>query len=374
MTQSSWSTSNKFVAGADLKAMGTNIEAQELFDLLSLAVIVVNPFNQIEWLNASAQTLLEVGPKQSFGRSLHDFISDAHVLIELIERARDGQDAISHRGLRIKAVSEREDSDRYVDITASVLEHRHVLVEIADTTRQLRITRDATLLAQQDGQRQMARALAHEIKNPLGGLRGAAQLLERELPDERLHEYTNLIIREADRLRKLVDNLLGPGGPQHLNNTNIHELLEHVYKLMRNESDADVVIVRDYDPSLPEVLIDRDQIIQAMLNIGRNAIQAVGSAGRIVLRTRIGVNETIGTQRHRLICKVQFEDDGQGVPEHLAETLFYPLVTSRPEGTGLGLALAQDLVTRHGGLIEFDSRKGRTVFTILLPIREDRHE
>jgi len=354
--------------------MKHTFNAQELFELLSLAVIVVNPHNQIEWLNASAQTLFEAGQKQTFGRSLYDLVRDAQILIDLIDRARSGHDAISYRGLRLNAAPDRSENDRYVDITASLLDDNYVLIEISDTTRQLRITRDATLLAQQDGQRQMARALAHEIKNPLGGLRGAAQLLERELPDARLHEYTNLIIREADRLRKLVDNLLGPGGPQHLAKTNIHELLEHVYKLMRNEADKDVLIVKDYDPSLPDVTIDRDQIIQAMLNIGRNAIQAVGSVGRIILRTRIGVNETIGTQRHRLICKVQVEDDGQGVPEQLAETLFYPLVTSRPEGTGLGLALAQDLVTRHGGLIEFDSRKGRTVFTLLLPIQESRHE
>jgi two-component system nitrogen regulation sensor histidine kinase GlnL len=357
-----------------MQPVDLDIHRQELLDLLSLSVIVVDQNNLIEWLNASAQVMLAIGLKQANGRTLSDIVSDNVLLLELVERARSGGEAISHRGLRLYQSYDREVSDRYVDMTASHLEQGRVLIEIADTTRQLRITRDATLLAQQDGQRQMARALAHEIKNPLGGLRGAAQLLQRELPNERLHEYTDLIIREADRLRKLVDSLLGPGGPQHLSPTNIHECLEHVYKLMRNEADEDIVIVRDYDPSLPELRLDRDQIIQAMLNIGRNAIQAIGSSGRIVIRTRVGVNETIGTSRHRLIGKIQFEDDGPGVSEQIAETLFYPLVTSRPEGSGLGLALAQDLVTRHGGLIEFDSRPGRTVFTLLLPIAENIHE
>lgn len=365
-----WQRISGATPGQEIDSLNFHIYRQELLDYLSLAVVVVNDLNQVEWLNASAQVLLEIGLKQAQSRALSDLTADADVLIDLVNRAREMGEAISHRGLRLKGILDREDADRYVDVTASLIDNTKVLVEIADTTRQLRITRDATLLAQQDGQRQMARALAHEIKNPLGGLRGAAQLLQRELPDHRLHEYTELIIREADRLKKLVDNLLGPGGPQHLKPTNIHKLLEHVYKLLRNEAEEDVFVVRDYDPSLPDLTIDGDQIIQALLNIGRNAIQAVGSAGRIVIRTRVGVNETIGIHRHRLICKIQFEDDGPGVPANLAETLFYPLVTSRPEGSGLGLALAQDLVTRHGGLIEFDSRAGRTVFTVLLPIPE----
>jgi two-component system, NtrC family, nitrogen regulation sensor histidine kinase GlnL len=369
-----WQHTVGVLSGPDVDSLDVSVNRHELLDLLSFAVIVVNGLNQIEWLNATAQVLLEIGIKQAQSRTLSDVMSDASILVELAARARQSGEAISHRGLRLQGILEREAHERYVDVTASHLDHNRVLIEISDTTRQLRISRDATLLAQQDGQRQMARALAHEIKNPLGGLRGAAQLLQRELPDQRLHEYTELIVREADRLRKLVDNLLGPGGPQHLKPTNIHELLEHVYKLIRTEADEDVMVVRDYDPSLPDLIIDRDQIIQALLNIGRNAIQAVGSAGRIVIRTRVGVNETIGTQRHKLIAKIQFEDDGHGVPEHLAETLFYPLVTSRAEGSGLGLALAQDLVTRHGGLIEFDSRKGRTVFSVLLPVAETRHE
>jgi two-component system nitrogen regulation sensor histidine kinase GlnL len=346
--------------------------SQSLLDSLSLSVLIIDSLGHIEYLNAAAQTLLAAGHHQAQGRPLTDFIRDCSQFHALIDRARLDNEAIAHRGLRLMPLL-RMDSDFVIDCSASPLEQNRVLLEISDTTRQLRISRDAALLAQQGGSRLMVQALAHEIKNPLGGLRGAAQLLERELPTDVLREYTQLIIREADRLRKLVDALLGPVGPQHKVSLNPHEILEHVYRLLRSEAQEDVLIVRDYDPSLPSVWVDRDQMIQAVLNIGRNAIQALGQAGRLVIRTRALVNATIATRRHRLVLSVQFEDDGPGVPPELADTIFYPLVTSRPSGTGLGLAVAQDLATRHGGLIEFDSQPGRTVFTLLLPL-EDRSD
>jgi two-component system nitrogen regulation sensor histidine kinase GlnL len=213
----------------------------------------------------------------------------------------------------------------------------------------------------------MIRQLAHEIKNPLGGLRGAAQLLARQLADASMREYTTVIINEADRLVSLVDALLGPGHAPRKEPINIHELLQHVGHLLAAEAPAGVVIDRDYDPSLPPLKLDRNQIIQAMLNLGRNAIQAIGQSGRLTLRTRALTSVSIGTRRYRLVASIQFEDTGPGVPEHLRDTLFYPLVTGRAEGTGLGLAVAQDLVSRHDGLIEYTSRPGQTLFTILLP-------
>jgi len=337
-----------------------------LLDALATAVAVVGPDGTIEYLNAAAQTLIAVGINQARGRRLVDLLRDAEPLEAMVLRARDGGEPIAHRQLRIVPLA-RTDSQFVVDCTASMFDAERVVLEISDTTRQQRISRDTALLAQLGGNRLMVRQLAHEIKNPLGGLRGAAQLLERELPAEPLKEYTRLIIREADRLRALVDNLLGPGGAPHKTDVNPHEMLQHVYHLLRSEAPAGVQIVRDYDPSLPAVHVDRDQIIQAMLNLGRNAVQALEGQGRLTLRTRAIVNATIGVRRHRVVAKIQFEDDGPGVPPELADTIFYPLVTSRADGTGLGLAVAQDLVTRHGGLIEFDSRRGHTVFTLLLP-------
>jgi len=337
-----------------------------LLDALATALAIVSARGEVEYLNAAAQTLLAVGINQARGRPLAELLRDSSPIDEMVARARDGGEPIAHREFKLVPVA-RADTQFTVDCTASMIDAERVLLEISDTTRQQRITRDTALLAQLGGNRLMVRQLAHEIKNPLGGLRGAAQLLERELPAEPLKEYTRLIIREADRLRTLVDNLLGPGGAPHKVDVNPHELLQHVYQLLRNEAPGDVAILRDYDPSLPSVHVDRDQMIQAMLNIGRNAVQALGERGRLTLRTRAVVNATIGTRRHRVVASIQFEDDGPGVLPELADKIFYPLVTSRPDGSGLGLAVAQDLVTRHGGLIEFESRRGQTVFTLLLP-------
>jgi two-component system nitrogen regulation sensor histidine kinase GlnL len=206
----------------------------------------------------------------------------------------------------------------------------------------------------------------------LGGLRGAAQLLERELLDPALREYTRVIISEADRLTNLLDSMLGPGRPPAKQLTNLHELLERVYHLLRSEAPEGVTVDRDYDPSLPALTVDPNHIIQAMLNLGRNALQALSGAGvhapRLVLRTRSAGNVSVGARRHRLVASIQFEDNGPGVPSDIRDTIFYPLVSGRADGTGLGLGIAQDLVSRHGGLIEFDSAPGRTIFVISLPM------
>jgi len=243
-------------------------------------------------------------------------------------------------------------------------------MELIDASRRLRISRENALLSQLDVSRSIVRQLAHEIRNPLGGIRGAAQLLGRQLPEESLREYTRVIIREADRLAALATNMLGPGNPPVRESTNIHEIVEHVYRLIRAEGSETIRIERDYDPSLPNVRLDRGQVIQAMLNLARNALQVLDQEGRIVLRTRALTHYTIGTRQHRLVACVEIEDNGPGVPEELRDTLFYPLITGRPGGTGLGLALAQDLVTRQGGLIEYVTAAGRTVFQMLFPIEE----
>jgi two-component system, NtrC family, nitrogen regulation sensor histidine kinase GlnL len=197
-------------------------------------------------------------------------------------------------------------------------------------------------------------------------------LLERELLDPALREYTRVIISEADRLTNLLDSMLGPGRPPAKQLINVHELLERVYHLLRSEAPDYVTIDRDYDPSLPPLTVDPNHIIQAMLNLGRNAIQALSGgavlAPRLILRTRAVSNASVGAHRHRLVASIQFEDNGPGVLNEIRETIFYPLVSGRADGTGLGLGIAQDLVSRHGGLIEFDSAPGRTIFLISLPM------
>ena len=262
--------------------------------------------------------------------------------------------------------------DRIVDCRVSAMERagddRYLLVEMTDVTRRSRISRENALIVQHGAGRQMLRQLAHEIKNPLGGLRGAAQLLARQLPDENLREYTSVIISEADRLAALVDTLLGPGGPPDKRPVNVHELLEYVLKLVEPGEARGLRIRRDYDPGLPLIDLDRDQMVQAFLNLVRNAATALDGQGEIVVRSRATTNFTIGEVRHRAIASIEIEDDGPGIPPELKESVFFPLVTGRPDGTGLGLPVAQDLVSRHGGLIEFESRPGKTVFCVRIPL------
>jgi two-component system nitrogen regulation sensor histidine kinase GlnL len=345
-----------------------------ILDQLSTAVVVVDAEDRVHWLNVAAADLLATGQTAAHGRGLATLVQDGRAIETLIARSRESAEPLALRALEF-APAARGDVRYQVDVTFAPLPGAagHVLIEIADTTKPSRMNRDSALLAQQGGSRVMARQLAHEIKNPLGGLRGAAQLLERELPDDRLKEYTRVIIGEADRLRALVDSLLGPARAIRREPVNVHELIDRVYWLARAEAPEGISIERDYDPSLPPLALDRDLMVQAMLNIARNAVQAVGERGAITMRSRALTQATIGAERHRVVASLQFEDNGPGVPSELGETIFYPLVSAREGGTGLGLAVAQDIATRHGGIIEFDSRPGRTVFSLLLPM-ENGHE
>ena len=219
----------------------------------------------------------------------------------------------------------------------------------------------------------LVRGLAHEIKNPLGGIRGAAQLLARELPNTDLQDYTDVIIQEADRLRNLVDRMLGPYRPPQLTSINIHEITERVCNLIEAETQGDLQILRDYDPSIPDLMGDREQLIQAVLNIVRNAMQALlagppSQHGQITLRTRTLRQFTIGQRRHRLVCRLEIFDNGPSIAPGILDSIFYPMVSGRADGTGLGLSITQNIITRHHGLIECESVPGCTVFTLFLPL------
>lgn len=352
-----------------LRPEQTMTELARILDHLNTSVLLVDRRKAVHYLNLAAETLLGLSRNQILGRPIHELLRDSGELAAIIERTFETWQPYARRELSVQCIGSGD--ELIVDCSVAPFEADEsgtkVLVEISDATQHQRISRETALLNQVGGSRLMIRQLAHEIKNPLGGLRGAAQLLERQLEDAGMREYTSIIISEADRLKTLVDSLLGPGHTPHKELINVHELLQHVRQLLTAEAPTDINIERDYDPSLPPMKLDRNQLIQAMLNIGRNAIQAMKTSGRLILRTRAITGVSIGTRRHRLAASIQFEDNGPGVPQHLQDTLFYPFVTGRAEGTGLGLAIAQDLVSRHGGLIEFESRPGRTVFTLLLP-------
>ena len=358
---------------AELHLDTLRIDGTELLDAMVTSVFLLDQELHVTYLNAAAQTLLGLGPNQALGRSIAELTRGAESLLPMFDRARTGGEGVVQRELSWQAPG---GVDRILDCAVTqILVGQHslrLLLEIEDITQHRRLTRENALLAQLGGSRLMVRQLAHEIKNPLGGLRGAAQLLERELLDPALREYTRVIISEADRLTSLLDSMLGPGRPPLKQLVNVHELLERVYHLLRSEAPAGVAIDRDYDPSLPPLTVDPNHIIQAMLNLGRNAIQALAGAAvespRLILRTRAASNVSVGAHRHRLVASIQFEDNGPGVLNEIRETIFYPLVSGRADGTGLGLGIAQDLVSRHGGLIEFDSAPGRTIFIISLPM------
>jgi two-component system nitrogen regulation sensor histidine kinase GlnL len=358
---------------AELQIDTVRIDGAELLDAMVTSVFLLDQELHVTYLNAAAQSLLGLSTNQALGRSIAELTRGAESLLPMFDRVREGGEGVVQRELAWPAPG---GVDRILDcaVTQVVMggQSLRLLLEIEDITQHRRLTRENALLAQLGGSRLMVRQLAHEIKNPLGGLRGAAQLLERELLDPALREYTRVIISEADRLTNLLDSMLGPGRPPSKQLINLHELLERVYHLLRSEAPESVAIDRDYDPSLPPLTLDPNHIIQAMLNLGRNAIQALTGAPvdspRLFLRTRAATNVSVGAHRHRLVASIQFEDNGPGVLNEIRETIFYPLVSGRADGSGLGLGIAQDLVSRHGGLIEFDSAPGRTIFVISLPM------
>ncbi len=322
------------------------------------------------YLNPAAQNLLGLSERQALGQTLAKLLRPSSDLVALCQRALDTGLTFGLREF-YTWVGGRELN---LDCHASPLENEDgLVVELIDIERDRTLRREAELLAQRKVSRRIVRQLAHEVKNPLGGLRGAAQLLQRQLHDPELGKYTRVIIDEADRLAALVDSVLKAGGAPKPEELNLHEITERVAELIGAEKPEGVELARDYDPSLPPVHVDRHQLIQAFLNLARNALQAVGTNGRIVIRTRALPNFTIAGTQHRLVVSAEVEDNGPGISHELKDTIFYPLVTGKPTGSGIGLTIAQDLVSSNGGLIEFTTRPGCTVFRIRLPAIDTRN-
>ena len=319
-------------------------------------------------LNPAAENILGISARRARGESLLRLVDDEPEFRDILGRVLHTGDNYANE-MRL-GPTEVHAEERIVDCRVSPIKcgAGALLIEMTDVTRRNRISRENALLIQHGAGRQMIRQLAHEIKNPLGGIRGAAQLLERQLADPEQREYTAVVISETDRLASLVDTLLGPGGPSNKVPVNVHELLEYVVRIIEAEDKKTLTIVRDYDPGLPLIDLDRDQMVQAFLNLMRNAATALEGQGSITLRSRAVMNYTIGDIRHPVVASIEIEDDGPGIPDELQDSIFYPLVTSRPDGTGLGLPAAQELLSRHGGLIEFESRPGRTVFAVRIPL------
>lgn len=341
--------------------------SRRILEGLTSSVLTFDAGLRLTSINPAGEMLFETSAKKILGHPLSELLSHSSRIVHILQQTLKTQHPFTARGVRLLLPGPRRIT---VDCTVTPLSEdgEALLVELMQVDRLLRLTRDEGLLERQTANRAVIRGLAHEIKNPLGGLRGAAQLLERELTDNGLKEYTRIIIHEADRLRTLVDRMTGSIQPLKKDIVNIHEVLEHVARLILVEVPVGLTIERRYDPSLPELLGDRDQLIQATLNIVRNAVEAMEDKGRIQLHTRIERGFTIRQKRHRLVLCVDIEDDGPGVTPELREHIFYPMVTGKPSGTGLGLSIAQDIAVKHGGLIDCDSRPKQTVFTLYLPL------
>ncbi len=346
---------------------------RRVLEAMATGVIVLDRQLRLRYMNAAAEMLFALSMRKALGMKFQELAVGADIVVKGMQRCLERGYPYTERQLQLILPGEQSIT---VDCTVSPLQDggyglvEALLVELRQVDRQLRMTREEHLIAQHNISRILVRNLAHEIKNPLGGIRGAAQLLEREFTDNALREYTQIIIGEVDRLRNLVDRMLGPIKLPVYSQVNIHEVLERVRSLVLAESGDGIRIEQDYDPSIPLLKGDADQLIQAVLNIVRNAVQALEGRGLIVLRTRVQRKCNIGHKRYKLVARLDIIDNGPGISEERLEAIFYPMISGRANGTGLGLSIAQVLVNQHGGLVECESRPGETMFILLLPLEK----
>jgi two-component system nitrogen regulation sensor histidine kinase GlnL len=351
-------------------------------DLLATAVMLIDEHERVHYMNPAAENLFGLSSRNAEGTPIESLFTSSEVLGAAIGYARDNNCSYLEHDLTLSANGHGPfhlsctvtPIESYGDLPAGAC-----LIEFRQIEQQLKIAREERMLDQSQANRELIRNLAHEIKNPLGGIRGAAQLLDRELERPDLHEYTQVIMKEADRLQLLMDRLLTPHRLPQPSQVNIHEVLERVRSVILAEFTG-ISVRRDYDTSLPAIEGDREQLIQATLNIARNAAQAITSQvpardgtekpGEIRLMTRIARQVTLARKRYRHAIDVRIVDDGPGIPEPLRERIFYPLVSGREGGSGLGLTLAQNFISQHHGTITFESTPGKTCFSILLPVNE----
>lgn len=343
----------------------------EIVDQMSTTVMAFDADLELVDINDAGERLMSSTSAHLRGMSLQELVGGSPEFMRAVRRVqREGQ-PFTERNMVLATSGVGE---LLVDCTVTpwrsrTRDHDALLVEINNIDRHQLIRTEESMQEQTSITSALIRGLAHEVKNPLGGIRGAAQLLERELTDSGLHEYTQVIIEEADRLRKLVDRMLGPREESVRTEVNVHSVLERVRQITSAESGAEVNLERDYDPSCPPIYVDHDQLLQACLNVVRNAIQAVSEkGGTVTVRTRVERMFTIGTETHRLVVRIEVIDDGPGIARELKNSIFFPMVSGRPNGSGLGLPLAQKLIRRQGGLIGFTSEPGNTNFTIWLPV------
>ena len=363
----------RFFAPVNTESFNTS-----LLDNLITAVVVLDHHYCFYHMNPSAEALLETSQRHSRTARITELLRNPEELLQgLAAVKKNGTTIVTHKVELILANNNRVMVDFSIS-SVSHLSEMFYLVELQELNRTWSITRKESIISRHETTIEMIRGLSHEIKNPLGGIRGAAQLLASELPNSQLQDYTNVIIEEADRLVNLVDRLTGHYKKPDIRKLNVHEVLERVRNLVEAETQGAIRIIRDYDPSLPEITGDLEQLIQAVLNIVRNAMPALtenkfknGRKPEITLRTRAVSHATIGHVTYKIVARVEIIDNGPGVAPEIIDNIFYPLISGRAEGTGLGLSIAQNILKNHNGLIECESREGLTRFILSIPLNSD---
>jgi len=351
-----------------------------VYDNLATAVLLFDDQLKLIRVNAAGENLLYVSTRQMEGQTANKILLASHDFNHVLKRTLETHIQFTERGLVLNLPHKEEIT---VDCTVTpVIEDDvcvELIVELSDAHSLQRVLDDESLFMLHDASREAVRGMAHEVRNPLGGIRGAAQLLQSELEDKledksesrELIEYTDIIIQEADRLRNFIDRMLASDQQLHCVDLNIYEVIEYVCSLVKAEFEACPEFKRDYDPSLPEIKGDREQLIQVFLNVMRNALQATEGKGHICIQTRVIRQLTIRQNIHRLVARIDIVDDGPGIPAEIEKNVFYPMITGRPEGTGLGLSIAQSLINLHDGLINYERKDNKTIFSIYLPVSED---
>jgi len=340
-------------------------------DALSTAVLLFDDGLRLRSINAAGQVLLSLSPERAQGQPASRLLPGADRLFAIFFRALEADSPYVELGVELQRPN---DAPLILDcVVTPVFEQgcKGLLAELVNAAARRRAARDEAMRSVHAASNEAVRQVAHEVKNPLAGIRGAAQLLQRDEVSGRCREYLDIIVRETDRLNRLVDRMSAGARPPLRQRINIHEVLEHVYGLMQAERPPGVELHRDYDPSLPEISADREQLVQVLLNVGRNALQAVGGQGEVRLCSLAQRRCTIGSRMHRLGIRVDVIDTGPGLPPGLNHTAFYPMVSGRPGGTGLGLPIAQALVQAHGGVLQYERLGEETIFSLLLPPRRE---
>ncbi len=344
---------------------------KRVIDNLATAVMLFGRDLRLIFINSAGEGLLSVSNKRVAGMTLKQIWPNSSFFYEAIQRALYSGSTCIERSVELHLSFEQTITVDCMITPVMVNEiAEEILVELIDADAFVRVMQESNQKTVQEAAKEAVQGMAHEIKNPLGGIRGAAQLLERELNDKDLVEYTQIIINESDRLRNFIDRMLTTSNQPVKTDMNIHEVLEYVISIVRAENARPLKFKKDYDPSIPDFKADREQIIQAVLNLIRNAVQAIDDNGMITLRTRTLRQVTIQNQLNRYIVELDIIDNGPGVPPEIEAGVFFPLVTGRAEGSGLGLSIAQQLIQSHGGLINYERKENNTYFSILLPMEQ----